>query len=334
MTKRDIFQTVLFLSILLCLYFCFSFHFLSLTKKDRNSKMQPYNEFLKSDPNILILGDSHAYNAIIMPILGPKYFSFAQGGDNIRQMFLKLDFAIKEKKRIQFVVIPGDYHTFSTHRYKNNDFTRDLLYINNYSLISDLYNANRFSVFLRWFFNYIPLSKGDDWEKYFFILTNSQKSGGSTGKTYVHLSQKEKESSSMKRVIAHLGKKIVNPKLVAILDQFIAFCKENHVKIIVIRYPFSKEYGYYAKKYPLNEVNAVFASKKSHFLAVLNYEDIFFEEPQYFFNDDHLNEKGAKIFTVILKADIEHAISQDPKNISVLSGDLSYPIPVTKRGHP
>jgi len=64
----------------------------------------------------------------------------------------------------------------------------------------------------------------------------------------------------------------------------------------------------------------------------LNYENIFFARSHFFLNTDHLNDEGAKYFTEILKVDIENAISQDIKSISVLSGDLRYPMPVTKRG--
>jgi len=294
--------------------------------------MQPFNEFIKSDPRIIILGDSHALNAVIMPILGAKYFSFAQGGDNIRQMFLKLDYAIQEKKNIRYVVIPGDYNIFSMYRNLNKDYAPDLLYAKNHVLISNLYNENHVSVILRAFFRYAPLATADDWEKYFFLLTNNQQTEESTNTNYEHLSQSEKEASSVKRVRSQLGNKIIQSELVSILDQFIAFCKKKHVKIIVVRYPFSKEYGYYAKKYPLNEVDAAFQARTSHFLTILNYENIFFARSHFFLNTDHLNDEGAKYFTEILKVDIENAISQDIKSISVLSGDLRYPMPVTKRG--
>jgi len=333
MKKSDIFQTILFISILLFLYSCFSFHFLSLTKKDRLSKMQTVNELHKSDPNILILGDLHAYNAIIMPILGPKYFSFAQGGDNIRQMFLKLDFAIRENKKIRYVVIPGDYHVFSWYRNIDKNYSRELLYTTNHVLISNLYKVNQVSVLLRIFFRYAPLSTADDWEKYFFILTKRMKSEESTQTSYDQLSQREKESSSMKRVRSQLGNKIIHSELVAAFDQFIDFCEKKNVKIIVVRYPFSKEYGYYAKKYPLDEVNEAFQKRTCHFLTILNYENIFFEKPQYFFNEDHLNGEGAKLFTGMLKDDIENAISQNSNLRPLLSMDILSQISAIRRGN-
>ena len=332
MTKRDGFQVVLFLSLLLCIYLFFAYHFLSLTKKDRLAHLRPFHEFRQSAPDILILGDSHVQNAIDPSLLGSKYFSFAQGGDNIRQMLLKLDYAIREKKTIRYVVIPGDYHTFSRHRNKNRNYSRYLAYTTNYRLISNLYNANWPAVILRILLHGTPLSTADDWEKYFYILTNKRQAAAPTNANYDRLSQNEKESSSIKRVRAHLGHKIVEPELVAVLDRFIDFCEENKLKIIVIRYPFSKEYGYYAKEYPLNEVEALFRSREAHFSTLLNYENIFFEKPNLFFNEDHLNDEGAKIFTRLIKADIENFISQGANSKPVLSGDRPYPTPAAERG--
>jgi len=161
MTKRDGFQVVLFLSLLLCIYLFFAYHFLSLTKKDRLAHLRPFHEFRQSAPDILILGDSHVQNAIDPSLLGSKYFSFAQGGDNIRQMLLKLDYAIREKKTIRYVVIPGDYHTFSRHRNKNRNYSRYLAYTTNYRLISNLYNANWPAVILRILLHGTPLSTAD-----------------------------------------------------------------------------------------------------------------------------------------------------------------------------
>ena len=332
MTKRDCFHAVLFLSLLLCIYLFFAYHFLSLTKKDRLAHQRLFHEFRQSTPDVLILGDSHVQTAIDPSLLGSKYFSFAQGGDNIRQMLLKLDYAIREKKTIRYVVIPGDYHIFSWYRNMNRNYSRELAYITNHVLIANLYNVNRTAVILRMLLHGAPLSTADDWEKYFYILTNHRQVAAPTNTNYDRLSQSEKKSLSMKRVRSQLGKKIVEPELVAVLDRLIDFCKDNELKIILVRYPFSKEYSYYAKKYPLDEVEAVFRNRAAHFLTLLNYKNIFFEKPHLFFDEDHLNDEGANVFTRIIKADIENSIFQGANIKPVLSGDRQCPIPATEKG--
>jgi lysophospholipase L1-like esterase len=80
--------------------------------------------------------------------------------------------------------------------------------------------------------------------------------------------------------------------------------------IIFVRYPVSEEY------YELATTEYVDEEKFYHFLftninntigsdyTVLDYHDIFWEHPEYFSNADHLNNKGAVAFSIIIEKNL------------------------------
>lgn len=308
MKKNDIFQVLVFLGILAVLYACLSIHYHTLIGKERLAQQEFFDNFARSNPSILILGDSHAQCAIAAHTLGTEYVSLAQGSDNIRQMFLKLDYAVRKKPGIRYLLIPLDYHTFSWHRYKNMSFNRDLYYTHNIRLIVDLYDITTAGVFVRSLIHSLPLASADDWEKYFYLLTNAKQNALIIDRDYADLTQFEKDASSEWRVKGHLDTKIVQDELVEVLDRLIAFCSSHNLKIIGIRYPLSAEYLRNARHFDIGRVDSIFLTRWDHFFAIFNYADILTGHPSYFLNEDHLNPQGAHIFTQILKRDIERAI--------------------------
>jgi hypothetical protein len=306
--RRDIYCSLAFLGILTVLYSCLSIHYYILTNKERFYRQEFFTSFDRSNPSILILGDSHAQNAIAANTLGPEYFSLAQGGDNIRQIFLKLDYAIRQKPGIRYLLIPLDYHTFSWHRYKNMNFDQDLDYTRNIRLIADLYDVAVASVFVRSLIHLLPLASADNWEKYFYLLTRANPNELISERNYDESTPFEKEVSARRRVKGHLGKQIVYDELVGVMDRLIAFCGSHNLKIIGIRYPLSAEYARYASHFDIGRIERIFQARRDHFFMILNYVDIFNGYPCYFLNADHLNPQGALIFTRILARDMEYAL--------------------------
>ncbi|HAH58396.1 MAG TPA: hypothetical protein DCL86_09630 [Bacteroidales bacterium] len=76
----------------------------------------------------------------------------------------------------------------------------------------------------------------------------------------------------------------------------------------MIRYPVSQEFYTEEtrivpawKLYP--EVERI-ASGYTSYLGTLDYHNLFFDHPEYFFDPDHLNIKGSDLFTLKLADDL------------------------------
>ncbi|MBC8432936.1 MAG: hypothetical protein H8D96_13580 [Desulfobacterales bacterium] len=300
----------------LLIFYLFSIHYQSLTKNDDLSYNKIINQFKKKSPKILFLGDSHTGTDISKDELDEKYFNFAHGSDNIRQMFLKLDYAIKTKTSIQYVVIPLDYHTFSAYRHRNRSFSRDINYTTNYPLIADLYGINKLSAFKELLSRYIPLLSVQNWEKYFLILTTKGEEKifheeKIKNANWDQLTQSERVMQTKTRVKEQLSEPIVVKDMVNIFDKFIAYCETKNTKLIGVRFPVSAEYIRTSGQYGISKAIKIFEERKNKFHFYLDYYVLFKNNPEFFINSDHLSTKGAEVFTKILMRDIDTRLKND-----------------------
>lgn len=299
-----------FLFLFLIIFGLFSYHFSRLMQNDNDRYNRIIETFRHSSPIVLILGDSHAVDAIDLKELGEEYSSLAHWGDNLRQMFLKLDFAWHEKGGIRYVVIPLDYHMLSIYRDRNRDFSRDLQYSTNFHLMASLYHTNIVQVAFLRLCKQVPLLKAANWEKYFLILMGilendtlrSSKNEASTN--WSELDRHQKRARSLIRLKEQLAKPIVVEEMKGILNDLILFCDVNDIKLIGVRYPLTNEYLELATTFSLEKIEQVISAKSDSFFSIFDYRRIFCEVPEYFINTDHLSPQGAKVFSKILKKDI------------------------------
>lgn len=92
-------------------------------------------------------------------------------------------------------------------------------------------------------------------------------------------------------------------------------CQENDIKVILLRAPLTK--AYWEDVNTIIPVDSLYAKVESIYRQypnvtnVLDYHNIFFNHPEYFFDADHINPKGTEIFTKRLKKDLK---KEDKKN--------------------
>ncbi len=104
------------------------------------------------------------------------------------------------------------------------------------------------------------------------------------------------------------GESYFDPTIRAYFEMIMQLCQEHGVKVYVIRIPMSKEfYEEELKIVPAGqlyrEVEEI-AQQYPVFSGILDYHDMFFDHPEYFFDPDHLNVKGSDLFTERLAADL------------------------------
>jgi hypothetical protein len=304
-------KTSTFTLVFVLMFLLLSIHYNHLTKNDNDAYRGYIQKFLKSNPQVLILGDSHPFNAICTSELDDRYFNLSWGSDDIRQMFLKLDFAIKNKPDIRYVAVPLDYHTFAEYRYINNSFARDLYYTSNLGLVTELFNSNTLVCYNELLAKRCPLISAKNWEKYFLILLTKCEGNGISKEAscnWVEIDEDKKLYDTKCRVNGQLSGRIVVDKMVDVFDKLISYCDKLNINIIGIKYPLSRQYIEVSKGKDLDRVEQVISQREDRFISILDYRDLFIDHPQYFCNTDHLSPVGAKIFTQVLKRDIEDVL--------------------------
>ena len=85
------------------------------------------------------------------------------------------------------------------------------------------------------------------------------------------------------------------------LQDIIVLCDKNNIELIGIKYPLSNEY--------LSAMNnkSFYADKlfKLNNLRVIDLKNIFSNNDNYFYDQDHLNERGSKEFMKVLSKELK-----------------------------
>ncbi|MBU2649367.1 MAG: hypothetical protein KKA81_00400 [Bacteroidetes bacterium] len=86
-------------------------------------------------------------------------------------------------------------------------------------------------------------------------------------------------------------------------------CRQHDVNVILLRAPVTKEYFQdVSQMIPVeliyDSIKKIY-SKYPNVIQVLDYHDLYFDHPEYFFDADHLNPVGAEEFTKRLRCDLE-----------------------------
>ncbi|HLO89757.1 MAG: hypothetical protein ACM3ME_09285 [Chloroflexota bacterium] len=103
--------------------------------------------------------------------------------------------------------------------------------------------------------------------------------------------------------------------------KMLELCQQYNVKLVLIRYPVSKEFDDEERKIvPVDklytEVDSI-AAKYSCYAGTLDYHNIYFDNPNYFFDPDHLNVQGSDLLTERLAEDLQAIESQWLAGLSI-----------------
>lgn len=99
-----------------------------------------------------------------------------------------------------------------------------------------------------------------------------------------------------------------DPAIRIYLEKIFELCQEHGVKVYLIRVPMSKEF--YEEELKIVPADRLYteveelARNYPVFVKILDYHDLYFDHPEYFFDPDHLNIKGSDLFTERLSQDL------------------------------
>lgn len=285
-----------------------------------------FNRFKQENiqPRIIFLGDSHAVFDIKSEFLDNEYYNFSFPSEGWREFYLRLRVALKLKRTITHVIIPLDDHAFAPYRGQDVFFT-NFLHFSDLQDIKTIFKPSTVTLFKARVSNYLPLVSPSNralirkvtGEDLYALITRTKniKSividawGGlvtTDERIWSEISEEERNAEIVSRANKHFRKPLINEGLVATFEDFLRYCKEHGVKVIGVRYPVTTDYQQVAKDRGEGLVQKKY--KEFSFDSTLDYYHAFDKHQDYFRDPDHLNTKGAVVFSQMLMKDLRKTV--------------------------
>lgn len=275
-------------------------------------------------PRVIFLGDSHAVFDIRSEFLDDGYYNFSFPSEGWREFYLRIRAALKLKKTITHVIIPLDDHAFAPYRAQDVFFT-NFLHFSDLQDIKIIFKPSAGTLFKARISNYLPLVSasnrtlirkvtGED----FYALTTRTKNvksividawGGlvpTDERIWSEMSEWERKEEIISRANKHFRKPLINEELWMIFKDFLTYCRAHGIRVIGVRYPMTKEYQRVAKERGEGLVQKRY--KELSFDGILDYYHMFDSRQDYFRDPDHLNTKGAVVFSQMIMKDLRKMI--------------------------
>lgn len=275
-------------------------------------------------PRVIFLGDSHAALDIRSEFLDNGYYNFSAPSEGWREFYLRLRAALKLKKNITHIIIPLDDHAFAPYRAQDAFFT-NFLHFSDLDDIKAVFKPSAVTLFKARVSNYLPLVSpsnrtlirkvtGEDIYA-FMTRTKNTKSividawGGivpTDERTWSEVPEWERNAEIVSRANKHFRKPLINEELMVVFEDFLAYCEKHGVKVIGMRYPVTTDYQKAARDRGEGVVQKKY--KEFSFDSTLDYYHAFDKHQDYFRDPDHLNTKGAVVFSQMLMKDLRKTV--------------------------
>lgn len=271
------------------------------------------NQLEKLDYKIkyLFIGDSHMQNGV-----NPEYFenayNFAASNENYAMTYFKLKAFYEDlNKEAEIVLLPIDIASFSSFRssrYKISnliDFddcidlyenTGDFNYIKEYFVVNTVKYSGKYTLINRFL------------ARKFF--GNSQKYiKGFKPRTGFLENKKNVDKICEKQADLFLkGHEYFDKLMIHYFKNILTLCEQKRIKLVLLKLPLYDKYINACRKYvPLekyyNDIEKI--THQYGNVTILDYQDAFKNNGEYFRNPDHMNVGGAKVFSELLSKDLK-----------------------------
>lgn len=296
-------NSILFLILLFFLFFLINVSYNNLIIKNKSIYINEIQYSQSSNFNILIMGDSHAAYGL-NPTFINNSFNFANPLESYDQTFFKLKKIIFEKN-ISIILIPFDYHSFSDYR---SEKYKDIWYWSNYLNYSELEILSEKDYKFLFILNNFPiLGNGADFINLFISeKTNISNGWFSSNKNFNNINPKLRQDLSDDRVLRQFpNKKMIDKKLLLYFNKTINLALGNNISIFLVKYPISIEYQNSISN--LNNSNFYYDLENNiddYNITILDYQNLFDTNQNYFFDQDHLNSIGAKNLSILINLNL------------------------------
>ncbi len=273
----------------------------------------------ESSPQIkfLIMGDSHGFRAINADKIDSSFNYSMLGENNINTYYKLKKFLTKTEKRPKYILFPFDLTTFAT---ASSEYEKNRFYYSSMIDYDELgkernqrikTTAEKISSSI---FTYIELK-----EIILQIILSEEtyrKNKKSIAENSLQKNIKDAKHFVEVRVLENDPKNIYNNVSVIYLKKTIALCENENIKPVFIKFPLTRYFLESVKNF-VDEttiknslVEKIILSSES--TIILDFQNVFLDCDECFFDSHHLNLNGREKFTELLKAKLD-SLENTPK---------------------
>lgn len=263
--------------------------------KQQSEYQERIDNAINTQSKIVFLGDSHVETIKLLD-LSSNVGNLAYGADGVDEMYIKVLTMLKLNKQLEHIFIATEPQIFSDVDSPNSTF------LNKYLLqIEDtlnVYNKSKLNLITE----KLPLLN-DSYISYFMneIYTSFKPEDDSkNGIEWSQRSNEERVEIATKTGKSDHSSVMSNKTLKETYRIIVEACKLNNIKVVGIRFPVNENYINQCSKDDLKEVD--------DFIETLNLDynldySTLYSNPEYFDDEDHLNETGIEKFSKIIYRD-------------------------------
>lgn len=278
-----------------------------------NRKMD--EQFAAYDDTLKYLAFGNSHNCINTHILN-DCFNYGSPSENYIQSYYKLKYILEESgKKPEYLLLQSDVSSYGkkiSERYEYNSYWikyidfLELARVKNDARVLWKWHEGKFFSYAG-NYQYIQLSivyrikmKKIDMYRGFRPHRDF--------KNFANELNKQKSARDKANLI-NSREDYFDPAIRYYFIKILELCQQHNVKVILIRYPIAKEFDEEERKIvPADklyaEVDSI-AAQYPCFTGTLDYHDLYFDHPEYFFDPDHLNVKGSDLLTEKLAQDLK-----------------------------
>ena len=310
MTRRFLKRLLIFLLLLIGvnaaldqLYKRFVVH--NILNRAVDKQFSEYNDTLKW----LAMGNSH--NCVNTHIMG-QTFNYSAPGETYIQTYYKLKYILEETgKTPENLILFIDISSFGPNIANRMEYNSYWIKYVDYFELSRI-KKNR-AVLSKWvegkFFSYAGNYKDIELSLVYLIKIRHLKlyRGYRPHRNYKNFAnEKDKIKKAKFKANLYLSRDAYYDDLMKVyFEMILDLCQKHDVKVILIRIPVTKEY--YEEVSGLVPVDLLYKEVEESYAPfpnvsmVLDWHDLYFDHPEYFFDPDHLNPEGSDLFTTKLR---------------------------------
>ncbi len=314
MTRKTIIRFLLFLTVMVAVNFILDRAFKAFSVHNAiNKTMDRQFEEYQGTMKYLTLGNSH--NCINTYILDSS-FNYGSPSENFIQSYYKLKHVLEETgQRPRNLILQADVSSFGpmiANRFEYNSYW--IHYIDYFELARIKGNRDVLDKWLEGkFMSYAGNYKDIQLSIFYRIKVKTLEiyNGYRPHRDYRNFANNpNRQRTAWNKANLILSPDIyMDPSIAVYFEKILQLCQKYRINVMLIRIPMSKEfYEEECKIVPVDKLYAEveeIACRYPVYDRILDYHDLFSDHPEYFFDPDHLNIKGADLFTEHLVKDLE-----------------------------
>lgn len=295
--KKNIILTIGFLTLLvLGIILTNSLYFnLVMTQKNIYKSYQQFQKIDLRNTETIFFGDSHPAMAS-NPMYVNNSFNYAMPSESIDETYYKIREIYSKRNNLKYIVLPYDLRNFEDYRHKK--FMESWFWYNYLSLqeLSDFTGKTKSELFIERRFTFI--GKGVETSSLLLKKDRTQMIKGWQNITKVYNGKSEDPSGKKLKIV-------ITPKYLDLYKRIIEMSENENVSVILLKYPLHPKH---LERYNANEIEEYYNTLDNEFreyenVIIFDYQE-FLMQDKYFSDDDHLNNIGAKKFSISINQEI------------------------------